>query len=77
MASYKDSVNTTKQSRKEQNQEQKHNSIRFNGYLLTCRLNSTSGNYKASTKTQIKYKNSTNTQKQNTQQTKQNIDKLI
>jgi hypothetical protein len=33
-----------------------NNSIPFNGYLLTCRLNSTSANYKASTKTQIKYK---------------------
>jgi hypothetical protein len=41
-------------------------------YLLTCRLNSRSANYKASTKTEIKHKNSTNTQKQNTKQAKQN-----
>jgi hypothetical protein len=26
-----------------------NNSIQFNGYSLTCRLNSTSANYKAST----------------------------
>jgi hypothetical protein len=32
------------------------NSIQFNRYLLTCRLNSTSANYKASTKAQIEYK---------------------
>jgi hypothetical protein len=31
-------------------------SIQFKGYLLTCRLNSTSANYKANTKAQIKYK---------------------
>jgi hypothetical protein len=37
------------------------NSIQFNGYLLTCRLNSSSANYKASTKAQIKHKNNTNT----------------
>ena len=36
--------------------------IQFNGYLLTCRLNSTHANYKASTKTRIKQKNSRNTQ---------------
>jgi hypothetical protein len=44
-------------------------SVQFNGYLLTCRLNSTSAYYKASTRTQIKH-NSTNTQKQNTNRTK-------
>jgi hypothetical protein len=36
--------------------------IQFNRYLLTCRLNSTSPYYKASTKTQIEHKNSTNTE---------------
>jgi predicted Holliday junction resolvase-like endonuclease len=45
--------------------------IQFHGYVLTCRLNSSNAYYKASTKTQIKHKNSTNTQKQNTKQTKQ------
>jgi sortase (surface protein transpeptidase) len=45
--------------------------IQVNGYLLSCRLNSTSANYKASTRTQIKQDNSTNIQKQNTKQTKQ------
>ena len=43
-------------------------SFKFNGYLLTCRLNSTSVYYKASAKTQIKHKNSTNTQRQSTKQ---------
>jgi hypothetical protein len=32
-------------------------SVEFSGYLLTCRLNSTSAYYKASTKTQIKHQN--------------------
>ena len=41
-------------------------SVQFSGYLLTCRLNSTSAYYRTSAKTQIKHKNSTNTQKQNT-----------
>jgi hypothetical protein len=49
------------------------NSIQFNGYLLTCRLSSTSANYKASTN---KTQNSTNTQdktlnKQNKYEVKQ------
>jgi len=48
-----------------------NNSIQFNGYLLTCRLNSTSVYCIVSTKTQIKHKNSTSTQKDNTKQTKQ------
>jgi hypothetical protein len=38
------------------NNNNNNNSIQFNGYLLTCRLNSTSANYKASTKAQIKLK---------------------
>jgi hypothetical protein len=42
------------------------NSVQFNRYLLTCRLSSTSDNYKGSTKTQMQHKNSTNTQKQST-----------
>jgi hypothetical protein len=42
-------------------------SIHFDGYLLTCRLNSTGAYYKASTKTQ----NITITQKSNAKQTKQ------
>ena len=37
--------------------------ITINKHLLTWRLNSTSANYKASTKTQIQNKTSTNTQK--------------
>ena len=41
-------------------------SVQFSGYLLMCRLNSTSAYYTTSAKTQIKHKNSTNTQKQNT-----------
>jgi hypothetical protein len=48
------------------------NSIQFSGYLLTCRLNSRSSFYKAKTKTKIKHKNSTITQKLNTKNTKQN-----
>jgi hypothetical protein len=47
--------------------------IQFSGCLLTCRLNSTSAYYKASTKTKIQHKNSTNTQKQNTKQTQKNM----
>ena len=43
-------------------------SIQCTGYLLTCRLNSTSVCYKANAKTQIKHKNSTNTQRQSTKQ---------
>jgi len=35
--------------------------IRFSGYLLTCRLKNTSAYCKTSTKSQIKHKNSTNT----------------
>jgi hypothetical protein len=46
-------------------------SVKFNGCLLKCRLNNTRAYYKASTKTQILHKNCTNTQKQNTKQTKQ------
>ena len=42
--------------------------MQVNGYVLTCRLNSSNAYYKASTKTKIKHKNSTNTQKQNTKQ---------
>jgi len=38
------------------------------GYLLTCRLNSTSVYYEASTKTEIKHRSSTNTQRQSTEQ---------
>jgi hypothetical protein len=38
-------------------------------YLVTCRIDSTRAYYKARIKT--KHKNSTNTQKQNTKQTKQ------
>jgi len=37
-------------------------SVEFSGYLLKCRFKSTSAYYKASTNTQIKHKNSTNTQ---------------
>jgi hypothetical protein len=48
-----------------------NNSIQFNWHLLTCKLNSTSAYYNARTKTQIKHKNSKNTQKQNTKQTQQ------
>jgi hypothetical protein len=46
------------------------NSIKFNGYLLRRRLNSTNAYFKPCTKTQIKHKNSTNPLKQNTKQTK-------
>ena len=38
-----------------------------------CRLNSTSAYYKASTKTQVKHKNSKNTRKQKTKQIKQKL----
>jgi hypothetical protein len=48
-----------------------NDSFQFSGYLLTYRLNSRSVYYKASTKTQIKHKNNTDTQKENTKQTKQ------
>jgi hypothetical protein len=44
-------------------------SPQLNGYLLTCRLNSIGAYYKASTKTQIKHKYSTNTK--STKQTNQ------
>jgi hypothetical protein len=48
--------------------------IPFSGYLLTYRLNNISVNYKASTKTQIKHKSGTNTQKQTlNRQNKNNI----
>jgi hypothetical protein len=47
------------------------NSIQFIEYLLKCRLNSTIANYKSSTKTQIKHKHSTNTQKLDTRETEQ------
>jgi len=40
---------------------------------LICRLNGTSAYYKASPKTQTSFKNSANTQKQNTKQTKQKM----
>ena len=42
------------------------NSVQFYWYLSTCWLKSTSGNCKASTRTQIQHKNNTNTQKRNT-----------
>jgi hypothetical protein len=46
---------------------------RINRYLLTCRFNSENAYYKASTKTQIQRKNSTNTQnKHYNKQTKEN-----
>jgi nitrogen fixation/metabolism regulation signal transduction histidine kinase len=47
--------------------------IQFNGYLLTCRLNSTSAKYKAGTKTQIKQKQYT----QNKTLKKENKNKYI
>jgi hypothetical protein len=57
------------------NNNNNNNSSQFSGYLLTCRLNSTSASYKASTKTQIKHKNSKNTQDQTLK--KQNKTKQI
>ena len=47
------------------------NSIQFNGCLLRCRLNSTTMNYKATTRIQIQHKKYINTQKRKTEQ-KQN-----
>ena len=47
-----------------------NNSVEFNVCLLTCWLNITSAYYKVSTETKIKRKNSVNTQRQNTQETK-------
>ena len=48
-----------------------NNSIQFNGYLIKCRLASTSTCYKASTKAQIQTTSNTNTQKQNINPVKQ------
>jgi len=47
-----------------------NNSVEFSGYLLTCWLKDTSAYFRASTDTQIEPKNSVNTQRQNTNQTK-------
>jgi len=50
-----------------------NNNNNFSGYLLMCRLNSTSAYYKVNTRTQIRHKNSTSKQKENTKQTKQKL----
>jgi len=50
-----------------------NNNNNFSGYLLKCRLNSTSAYYKVNTRTQIRHKNNTSTQKENTKQTKQKL----
>jgi len=49
--------------------------IQFNRRLATCRPNSTNAYYKASTKTQIQHKNSTNAQ--NKTLNKQNINNIV
>ena len=45
-------------------------SIQFSMCSLTCRLSFTSTNYEASTRTKLQQRNDTNTQRQNTKQTK-------
>jgi hypothetical protein len=44
-------ANATNNGVDEDDNDHDNNSIKFNGYLLTCRLNSTSAYYKASTAT--------------------------
>ena len=52
------------------NNKNNNNSIEFSGYLLTCWLKDTSAYRTASKEKQIERKNSVNTQRQNTNQTK-------
>jgi len=46
------------------------NSLQFNRYVLTGRLNSVSACYKANTKTQIRQEDTTSAQQQNNKHTK-------
>jgi Na+/melibiose symporter-like transporter len=58
---------TTKQQQQQQ-QQQQFSTLKLNWCILTCRLNSTSVCYKASTKRKVQHKNTTNTQKHSTRQ---------
>jgi len=49
------------------------NSLQFNGYVLTGRLNGISACCKANTKTQIQQEDSISTQQQNNKRTKYNM----
>jgi hypothetical protein len=57
-------ANATNKDDDEDYNDHDNNSVQFNGYLLTCRLNRTSANYRDSRKTQRKSEDSLNMQKQ-------------